>query len=149
MRGGPSYEYTTGPDNKRYATGGEVNIDTSKAENPEATVRKAQVIYRAAMAPAEPSSQDRSVASEAKQMEAEARQEIAEQRRESAPAGSEGSGAAEGGSSEETGEAGAEAAANGENATGAAGTSTHTATALDGTHASEPTSAGELLDLIA
>jgi|GEM_PF-4366859 len=28
-RGGPSYEYTTGPDNRRYAIGGEVSIDTS------------------------------------------------------------------------------------------------------------------------
>ena len=62
-RGGPSYEYTTGPDNRRYASGGEVSIDTSKvADDPGATIRKAQIIYRAAMAPAEPSSQDRSVA---------------------------------------------------------------------------------------
>jgi hypothetical protein len=83
-RGGPTYEYTTGPDNKRYAVGGEVSIDTSKEKEPEATIRKAQVIYRAALAPAEPSSQDRRVASEAKQMESEARQELAEQRREEA-----------------------------------------------------------------
>ena len=84
-RGGPSYEYTTGPDNRRYATGGEVSIDTSRvADDPEATIRKAQVIYRAAIAPAEPSSQDRSVASEAKQMEAEARREMAESRRSEA-----------------------------------------------------------------
>ncbi len=84
-RGGPSYEYTTGPDNRRYATGGEVSIDTSKvADDPAATIRKAQIIYRAAMAPAEPSSQDRSVASEAKQMESEARRELAESRRSEA-----------------------------------------------------------------
>jgi len=53
-------------------------------DNPEATIRKAQVIYRAALAPAEPSPQDRSVASEAKQMEVEARRELAEQRRQEA-----------------------------------------------------------------
>jgi hypothetical protein len=82
-RGGPRYEYTTGPDNKRYATGGEVSIDTSSIPNdPEATIRKAQTVYRAAMAPAEPSGQDRQVASEAKKMEMEARQELAEKRRE-------------------------------------------------------------------
>lgn len=80
--GGPSYEYTRGPDGKRYATGGEVSIDTSKESEPEATLRKARQIYRAALAPAEPSPQDRSVASQAKQMEAEARAEISEQQRE-------------------------------------------------------------------
>lgn len=95
-RGGPSYEYTTGPDNKRYAVGGEVSIDTSKESDPEATIRKAQIIYRAAMAPAEPSGQDRQVASSAKQMEAEARQELAEQRREETAEATE---------SEETGDA--------------------------------------------
>jgi hypothetical protein len=86
-RGGPSYEYTTGPDNRRYATGGEVSIDTSKANDPAATISKAQAIYRAALAPAEPSSQDRSVASAAKQMEAEARREMAESRRSEASEG--------------------------------------------------------------
>lgn len=75
-RGGASYEYETGPDGKRYAVGGEVTIDTSKVSgDPEATIRKAQIIYRAALAPAEPSSQDRSIASQAKRMEMAARQE--------------------------------------------------------------------------
>ena len=58
-RGGASYEYTTGPDNRRPSIGGEVSIDTSKVlDNPEGTIRKAQVIYRAALVPAEPSPQD-------------------------------------------------------------------------------------------
>ena len=78
-RGGPQYEYTSGPDGKRYATGGEVSIDVSKvADNPRATIGKMQVVYRAAMAPAEPSSADRAIAGEAKQKEAEARRELAE-----------------------------------------------------------------------
>jgi len=82
-RGGPSYEYTTGPDGKRYAAGGEVSIDTSKVSgDPQATIRKAQLVYRAALASAEPLSQDRSVASAAKQMEMEARQELTEIRME-------------------------------------------------------------------
>lgn len=80
-RGGVSFSYERGPDGRNYATGGEVNIDTSKVPNdPEATLRKAEVIERAATAPQEPSSQDRKVAAEARQMATEARGEIAEQR---------------------------------------------------------------------
>ncbi len=79
-KGGPSYEYQRGPDNRQYAVGGEVQIDTSEVSgDPEATIRKAQTIRRAATAPAEPSSQDRSVASSAAQMEAKARQEMTQQ----------------------------------------------------------------------
>lgn len=82
-KGGPTYEYERGPDNRRYAVGGEVHIDTSKeGGDPEGTIRKAQVIRRASLSPAEPSAQDRLVASKASKMEAEARQEVAEQRRE-------------------------------------------------------------------
>ncbi|QPJ62346.1 MAG: hypothetical protein G3M70_10895 [Candidatus Nitronauta litoralis] len=81
--GGPTYEYTTGPDGKRYATGGEVKIDTAPVpDNPEATIRKAQTIKRAALAPAEPSAQDRQVAAKATQLETRARQQIQEERRE-------------------------------------------------------------------
>ena len=79
-KGGATFEYQTGPDGKRYAVGGEVSIDTSKiANNPEATIRKAQTIRRAATAPAQPSAQDRSVAVQASKMEAEARQELSKQ----------------------------------------------------------------------
>lgn len=78
--GGASYVYQTGPDGKRYAVGGEVGIDTSPvAGDPEATMQKAQAIRRAALAPAEPSSQDMRVASAATQMEAQARVELAQQ----------------------------------------------------------------------
>jgi hypothetical protein len=81
--GGPTYTYQTGPDGKRYAIGGEVQIDTSEIPNdPEATIRKAQVIRRAALAPAEPSGQDQKVASQARAIENRARQEIAKERRE-------------------------------------------------------------------
>lgn len=41
--GQPQYEYTEGPDGKRYITGGEVSIDISKAETPEETIEKMQV----------------------------------------------------------------------------------------------------------
>lgn len=51
----PTYSYQTGPDNQRYAVGGEVSIDASAAQTPEATIRKAQQIRAAALAPADPS----------------------------------------------------------------------------------------------
>ena len=70
------YEYKTGPDGIKYATGGHAEIDTSKADNPHATLRKAQQIKKAALAPANPSSQDRKVAAEAETMANEAQQEI-------------------------------------------------------------------------
>ena len=82
-RGGPFYEFQRGPDGQRYAVSGHVKIDTSEVPgDPEATLRKAEVIRRAALAPAEPSSQDRSVAAKASSMAVEARQEIAQLRLE-------------------------------------------------------------------
>lgn len=80
--GSPQYEYTTGPDNKRYITGGEVSIDVSEAKNPEETLRKMEQVRAAALAPAEPSSQDLKVAAEASQKAVEARTDIAEENRE-------------------------------------------------------------------
>lgn len=79
--GGASYDYQTGPDGKQYAVGGSVNIDTSPVEgNPEATITKAQVVIKAALAPAEPSGQDQKVASAARQMMSEARKELTYQK---------------------------------------------------------------------
>lgn len=73
VQGGASYEYQSGPDGKMYAVGGEVQIDTSSAGSPEATIRKMQQIKRAALAPAQPSGTDRAVAAQASQIEAMAR----------------------------------------------------------------------------
>lgn len=76
-KGGPSFTFATGPDGRRYATGGEVQIDTSPVPNdPQATIRKAQQVRRAAQAPADPSSQDRRVAAQATVMERQARAEL-------------------------------------------------------------------------
>ena len=81
VRGGIQFEYQTGPDGRRYAVGGEVSIDSSPIPgDPQKTIQKAQQIRRAAMAPAEPSGQDRRVASAPSQMEVKARQELIEQR---------------------------------------------------------------------
>jgi hypothetical protein len=75
--GAPQYEYTTGPDNKRYVTDGEVSIDVSEEKTPEETLKKMEQVRAAALAPAEPSSQDLKVAAEASQKATEARSEIA------------------------------------------------------------------------
>ncbi|MFK8029891.1 MAG: putative metalloprotease CJM1_0395 family protein [Gammaproteobacteria bacterium] len=77
-KGGATYTYERGPDQRMYAIGGQVQVDTSKVANdPVATLRKAQVIRQAALAPINPSSQDRRVAAQATQMENEARAELA------------------------------------------------------------------------
>ncbi|WP_052700439.1 putative metalloprotease CJM1_0395 family protein [Methylocucumis oryzae] len=77
-RSGASFTYQLGPDGVSYAIGGEVNIDTSEvAGNPEATLRKAQIIKSAALAPAEPSNQDFQVAAAATAMAIKAISEIA------------------------------------------------------------------------
>ena len=64
--GAPKYEYEKGPDGQRDAVGGEVAIDASPVrDDPEATIEKMQIVKRAALAPAEPSAQDRKVAAQA------------------------------------------------------------------------------------
>lgn len=74
---GASYSYQTGPDGQRYAIGGEVGIDTSPGRTPEETLVKAEQVRAAALAPADPSPQDRQVASQATRMAMDARMEIA------------------------------------------------------------------------
>ena len=88
--GSASYQYERGPDGINYAVGGEVPISTGKENTPEATISKAQIIRRAALAPAEPSPQDRRVAAQATTLEVNARKEIvAEQRKQAEEAKSE------------------------------------------------------------
>lgn len=90
VRGGAAYSYETGPDKKRYAVAGEVSIDTSEARSPEATITKAAHIRDAALAPIDPSPQDRQVAAYAAQMGMRAQQELAQKAAEErARAGSE------------------------------------------------------------
>ena len=81
---GPSYTYQRGPNGVNYAVGGEVNIDTSPGATPEETIARARTIQAAALAPAEPSGQDRAVAARAQQLEQQARAEL-EQAYSSAP----------------------------------------------------------------
>ncbi|MEM7060706.1 MAG: putative metalloprotease CJM1_0395 family protein [Pseudomonadota bacterium] len=81
--GQPTYTYQTGPDGKRYAIGGEVAIDVAPIpDDPNGTVAKMDVVIAAALAPAEPSGQDRKVAALAARQRLEATTELAEQRAE-------------------------------------------------------------------
>lgn len=64
----PQYEYEKGPDGKMYAIGGEVNIKIAEESTPEKTIEKAEQVKKAALAPSEPSAQDRSVAQRAEQL---------------------------------------------------------------------------------
>ncbi len=76
-RSGAVFNYQTGPDGKQYAVGGHVDIDTSSVPNdPKATVQKMQTVERAALAPADPSGQDRNVAAQAAQTLARAQSEL-------------------------------------------------------------------------
>lgn len=79
-RGGAHYDYVTGPDGNRYANSGHVNIDTSPEKSPEATLRKAATVRRAALAPADPSPADRQIAAEAVKMSQEAQKQLAQER---------------------------------------------------------------------
>ena len=82
-KGGASFEYQTGPDGRRYAVGGEVQIDTSPVDgDPQATIQKMQQIRAAALAPGTPSSQDRAVAAQAAAAIQEANAEQAKQKSE-------------------------------------------------------------------
>lgn len=74
--GSASYEYQRGPDGVNYAVGGEVPIDVSRENEPEQTITKMEQVKAAALAPAEPSSQDRAVAAQADATKAEAQQEL-------------------------------------------------------------------------
>jgi len=71
------YTYTRGPDGRYYITGGEVSIDVSPEPDPEATIRKMEIVRAAALAPADPSPQDLAVAQRATALEMKARQELA------------------------------------------------------------------------
>ena len=65
---GANFTYQQGPDGKKYVIGGEVSIDTSPVPgDPQATIQKMRQVKNAALAPANPSSQDMKVASKASQ----------------------------------------------------------------------------------
>ncbi|MBO6848873.1 MAG: hypothetical protein JJ867_00170 [Marinobacter sp.] len=88
--GAISYVFQRGPDGAQYAVGGEVSIDVAPIEgDPQATIEKMRVVRAAAMAPAEPSAQDRSVAAQAMQTmlqaQVEMSREVTEERGDERP----------------------------------------------------------------
>jgi hypothetical protein len=93
VHGGATYSYKTGPDGKRYAVSGEVNIDCSPVDgDPRATIRKALQIQSAARAPAQPSGQDQAVAQAAASMEMEAQRELSSESMDGSGADQKGAG---------------------------------------------------------
>lgn len=65
LAGAPVYEYQSGPDGRRYAVGGHVDVKTSGSSNPDQALREAEAVKRAATAPADPSGADQAAASRA------------------------------------------------------------------------------------
>jgi hypothetical protein len=79
-RSGASFTFQTGPDGKQYAVGGDVQIDTSPVpDDPQATIAKMRTVQAAALAPADPSSQDRAVAAQAAAKAAQAQTQLGAQ----------------------------------------------------------------------
>ena len=76
LAGGASFKYQRGPDGKMYAVEGEVPIAFKEGSTPQETLANAKQIKAAAMAPANPSSQDYAVAGSATMMELKAQQEL-------------------------------------------------------------------------
>ena len=96
IAGQPNYKYVTGPDGNQYAVSGEVRINTTPVRgNPDATIRKLEQVKRAALAPSDPSGQDRRVAASAEAGIAAARREKAAQKREEVQENEEGRAARE------------------------------------------------------
>lgn len=78
VRSGPTYNYSIDPDGKRYVVGGGVEIETAEdRDDPEANAEKGRRIQADALAPAEPSGADLSVAVISARMEQRALAEIA------------------------------------------------------------------------
>lgn len=75
--GQPSFKFERGPDGRQYAVEGEVPIDIKPvAGDPEATIRKMEIVKAAALAPGTPSGQDRTVAAQAEAARLEAQSEL-------------------------------------------------------------------------
>jgi len=81
---GANFTYQRGPNGVNYAIGGEVTLDTSTPSDPQQALAKANQIRAAALAPTQPSTQDRTVAAQATQAAAQARANIASERAEEA-----------------------------------------------------------------
>lgn len=98
--GGATFTYTTGPDGHQYATGGEVPIDASSVPNdPQATIAKLRTVVSAALAPSNPSAQDRQVAGDAQSRIVAAQQQENSQNQAERNPGEKGTSGGSGGGS--------------------------------------------------
>jgi hypothetical protein len=79
ITGSAKYKYQTGPDGKQYAVGGEVGIRIPEGKTPEEDLRIAIRVERTALAPVDPSAQDRAVAYKAQAKATNARKELAQE----------------------------------------------------------------------
>lgn len=79
LAGAAHYSYTTGPDGRRYITGGEVSISIPATDDKKEAVRMLERVKAAALAPADPSPQDIRVASSASAKEMRVQAEIAKE----------------------------------------------------------------------
>jgi hypothetical protein len=80
--GRSNYTYQVGPDGRLYVVESEVQFDTSEVPgDPEATLRKAEQLQRAALATGDASPEDRAVAAMAAMMAARARQQLTEEKK--------------------------------------------------------------------
>ncbi len=82
LTGPVHYRYQKGPDGRLYIAGGEVPIKIREGKTPEETLEIARKIKRAALAPSDPSPQDRAVAARAAILEMKARIELSKQQSE-------------------------------------------------------------------
>lgn len=78
---GISYTTRRGPDGAQVVTGGSIKADlTPVPGDPRASLRKANAVRNAALAPGSPSAADMRVAAEAYRLAAEAKQELTKER---------------------------------------------------------------------
>jgi len=76
VSGDSTFEFEVGPDGRRYAVRGETRIELPRSGDPDQIVHDAQLALRAALAPAQVSSEDRVLAMRAAGLEARARAQI-------------------------------------------------------------------------
>jgi len=77
--GGASFTYEKGPDGVMYAVAGEVPVRIQTGSTPQESISNLQGVIATALAPADPSGQDLSVASKARVMLMKAQQEFAQE----------------------------------------------------------------------
>ncbi|XPV68469.1 MAG: putative metalloprotease CJM1_0395 family protein [Halarcobacter sp.] len=77
--GGASFTYEKGPDGVMYAVAGEVPVRIETGSTPQESISNLQGVISTALAPADPSPQDVSVASKARVLMMKAQQEFAQE----------------------------------------------------------------------